>query len=442
MKNLLNKAMLINRSIFAVVAATTLLLTACESSDEWSPFISKATIDYTAIGWNETSLSGKTSGAPGLTWKAMITEGSEWCSFSASSEKITATGAVGSSFKVYCTKNESTETRSAMVSIKFSDGYSITLPFDQLGKSENATYDRAWVEQPAEKSGESLIHKTYYTTLSNGKRVRNYSVCYDTDKKCSRWVAYPAHAIYTNGRNYTVGGPTEGRTNAWAYDDAVTQYKESSDWNTAFEILSTYVSELDTYDTYTLPIIPQKKQANISRNIGGGYARGHMLPSADRYNTWNTNAQTCYSTNIMAQQYDFNSGSWGTLENKVRNKVCADTLFVVVGTLFENSTTVSNSNGKVAVPSHCFKLLLRTKVGETDEGKPKIRIQDITSANDLMCIGFIFENNKAAASASLSSAVVSVAEIEERSGFKFFQNLNPAIAAEVKKQKNYSAWGF
>ena len=59
-----------------------------------------------------------------------------------------------------------------------------------------------------------------------------------------------------------------------------------------------------------------------------------------------------------------------------------------------------------------------------------------------MCIGFIFENNKAAASASLSSAVVSVAEIEERSGFKFFQNLNPAIAAEVKKQKNYSAWGF
>jgi endonuclease G len=80
---------------------------------------------------------------------------------------------------------------------------------------------------------------------------------------------------------------------------------------------------------------------------------------------------------------------------------------------------------------------LRTKKGTT--GK---RIQDITSANDLMCIGFVFANTGASADASLSSAVVSVAEIEERSGFKFFQNLNPAIAAEVKKQKNYSAWGF
>ena len=162
-----------------------------------------------------------------------------------------------------------------------------------------------------------------------------------------------------------------------------------------------------------------------------------MLPSADRYNTWNTNAQTCYATNIMVQDYDFNGGSWGTLENKVRTKVCADTLYVVVGTLFENSTKINKNNRKISVPSHCFKLLLRTKKGTS--GK---RIQDITSADELMCIGFIFENSSSSANKSLSSAAVSVAEIEARSGFRFFQNLNPAIASEVKKQKNFSAWGM
>ena len=38
-------------------------------------------------------------------------------------------------------------------------------------------------------------------------------------------------------------------------------------------------------------------------------------------------------------------------------------------------------------------------------------------------------------------AVVSVAEIERRTGFKFFRNLDPKIADKVKQQKNLSAWG-
>ena len=252
-------------------------------------------------------------------------------------------------------------------------------------------------------------------------------------------MAYPAHSLYTSGRNYEVGGTTAGRTNAWAFDDAVTQYKYSSNWSNAYEIVSTYVSEIDTYDTYTNPIIPQAKQANIvgSNGFGYGYARGHMLPSADRYNTWNTNAQTCYATNIMVQDYDFNSASWGTLENKVRTKVCADTLYVVVGTLFEGNKTVSRYDRVVSVPSHCFKLLLRTKSGST-----KKHISEIKSADELMCIGFLFENSATGANTDLKDAAVTVEYIEERSGFTFFRNLDPAIAEAVKRQNNFSAWGF
>ena len=82
-------------------------------------------------------------------------------------------------------------------------------------------------------------------------------------------------------------------------------------------------------------------------------------------------------------------------------------------------------------------MLLRTKSGNT-----KKSISDIKSADELMCIGFIFENNGTGANTSLSSAATTVAEIERRSGFSFFRNLDPKIADEVKSQKNFSAWGF
>ena len=420
----------INRSIVAMLLLT-FAFTACEFEDPWSPYKSKATLTSTVLTYQATTISGSTMGDPSYKWVLQVLEGSDFCSIPSQ------VGNVGSPFILKFTDNNGDTERSAIVRITFTDGYTKTFAIRQLVKTENPEYDRAWAEQPDYTSNANYIHKTYYTTLSDGRRVRNYSVCYDTQKICSRWVAYPAHSLYTSGRNYQVGGSTAGRTNAWAFDDAVTQYKYSDNWNTAFEILSKYVVALDTYDTYTNPIIPQSKQANISKNIGGGYARGHMLPSADRYNTWNTNAQTCYSTNIMAQDYNFNSGSWATLENKVRTRIPSDTLFVVVGTLFESNKTVNNNGRTISVPSHCYKLLLRTKSGIT--GK---HIADIKSADELMCIGFIFENNYDATNQSLSSAAVSVAEIERRSGFIFFRNLNPAIADKVKSQCNYSEWNF
>ena len=421
----------INRSI-AVMLVLVLGFTACVESD-WSPYTSKATLYSTIVTAQPTTIYGTTAGDPTLMWAVQVVQGGDFCS------AVAQTGHVGDSFGLKIEGNFGEEERIAKVRIAYTDGYTNEYTIRQLVKTKNEEYDHPWAEQPEYKDGTSLVHKTYYTILSNNKYVRNFSICYDLDKICARWVAYPAHSIYTTGRSYQVGGSTQGRTNAWAFDDAVTQYKYSSNWSTAYEIVSTYVSDLDTYDTYTNPIIPQKKQADIRFNsgFGSGYARGHMLPSADRYNTWNTNAQTCYSTNIMAQDYDFNSASWGTLENKVRTKVCADTLFVVVGTLFENNKTVSKNGRTISVPSHCYKMLLRTKNGNT-----KKNIADVKSADELMCIGFIFENNGTGANTALKDAATTVAEIERRSGFSFYRNLDPAIADKVKSQCNFSQWGF
>ena len=421
----------INRSVVAVLVLA-FGLTACDYGD-WSPYKSNAELNSLLVSAQTSTITGKTIGDPMLTWSLVVTDGNDFCT------AVKKAGFVGSDFSLKFDANDNDYERIARATITFSDGYTKSFELRQLVMTENPDYDRAWAEQPAYQQGSSLVHKTYYTTLNDKRRVRNFSICYDLDKICSRWVAYPAHNVYTSGRDYQVGGTTAGRTNAWAFDDAVTQYAYSTNWSTAYEIVSTYRSDIDAYDTYTNPIIPQSKQADIRFNsgIGGGYARGHMLPSADRYNTWNTNAQTCYSTNIMAQDYDFNSASWGTLENKVRTKVCADTLFVVVGTLFENNKTVSKNGRTISVPSHCFKMLLRTKSGNS-----KKNISEIKSADELMCIGFIFENNATGANTSLSSAATTVAEIERRSGFSFYQNLDPSIADKVKSQCNFSQWNF
>ena len=110
---------------------------------------------------------------------------------------------------------------------------------------------------------------------------------------------------------------------------------------------------------------------------------------------------------------------------------------MVVGTLFEDSKTITRFDRTIGVPTHCYKLFLRTKSGSTRKA-----ISEITSADELMCIGFLFDNKSSGADASLSSTAVSVSEIERLSGFTFFRNLNPAIAEKVKAQKNFDDWNF
>ena len=424
--------MSINRSVVAVLMLV-LSFTACVEP-EWSPYTSNAEINSVLVSYQASTVSGTTVGDPMLTWTLKVVEGNDFCS------AITRSGFAGQPFSLKFSTNTTDEERTARATITFSDGFTKTFTVRQLVMTENPEYDHTWAEQPDYLANEDYIYKTYYTTLSDKRRVRNFSVCYDTVKMCSRWVAYPGHSVYRKYGSYQVGeNNNKGRTNAWAFDDAVTKYAPSTDYNCAYSIVSKYNSKTDAYNTAKEPIIPHRRQADIcyTNAFGWGWARGHMLPSSQRYNTWENNAQTCYATNIMVQQYDFNSGSWADVEALERNKNCSDTLYVVVGTLFEDSKTVTRFGRTIGVPTHCYKLLLRTKSGSTRK-----RISDITSADELICIGFLFENNESSKDVNISTVATSVAEIEKRAGFKFFRNLNPDIADKVKSQNRPGDWGI
>lgn len=53
---------------------------------------------------------------------------------------------------------------------------------------------------------------------------------------------------------------------------------------------------------------------------------------------------------MTPQLATFNSGAWGTLENRVRGWMCADTLYVVTGCYFDGTEGTTTDNGGNPVP--------------------------------------------------------------------------------------------
>lgn len=376
------------------------LLAGCNKNDGNETGNTSAVFKSEVVNCETTVNQLLLGGGGNLSCTITVLEGEEWVSFSTSQPQTVWEGAVTPVVFVYMQKNLTTEERTARVEVRFSNGARAEASFVQSAYTSSALYDRDWAEQPQYEEAADYIYKTYFTTLSASSHlVRNYSICYDTDKKVARWVAYPLHTCYTM--------PNVGRTDEWAYDPNDQQ-----------------------------PEIPQSLQQYVIDSYGTGYARGHQCPSADRYSTIATNEMTFYATNMMPQNSKFNSGVWGTLENKVRASIVRDTLYVVTGTWFGDSQTMTDRKGnRIGVPTDCWKVLLRTKKGNT--GK---RVQDCT-ADELIGIGF-WMPNASSTDGSLAQYVVSIAEIEERTGFSFFHNLPDDVAAAVKQQNQPSDWNI
>ena len=232
-----------------------------------------------------------------------------------------------------------------------------------------------WAELPAvEEDSEDLCYVAHFCNGLPGGR--NYSVCYSIGNRSGMWSAFPLHECYKGSQN---------RSDAWAYD----------------------------------PELPQSIQPNLvkgSYKPQPGYSKGHLLASGDRTVNATANIQTFYVTNAAPQwQNSFNSGVWSSLEADCWNNICADTLYVVSGVwgVHAEDRVTDQSGVSCTVPSHFFRVLLRSKAGDTGR-----KVQDL-SADELQCVGFWFEN-RAYPSGKPSANMTSVAEIERKTGMTFF----------------------
>lgn len=399
--------------LLVTMSAMLVLFAGCGDKDDGGDKESLATLVAETVSSSTTTNKISTQGPSGITFEAtIVSQGgdAEWCSFDLNKQVSSAGGNVGDPAYLYLDKNNSDDDRTARIDVTYTNGYSTSLTLTQRAAGF-IDYDRSWGEQPEYRSDDAYIYKTYYATfVSNqffpGGKLRNYSVCYDVDRHISHWVAYPIFKkVYET--------PVLSRVNDFNYDP-----------------------------NDQLPVIPTRDQQYIGTGGNGrgygawGYDRGHMLPQASRYNNYEPNRMTYYGTNMMPQNSTLNQNIWASLEGKVRGwggLQTYDTLYVVTGAAFKSTKTIDNANGPIAVPSHCWKVLLRQR------GNQNRQISQF-KADELKAIGFVFTNDDARAATSIESAVRSVKEIEELTGFKFFRNLDPAVADVVKSQKNLADW--
>ncbi len=301
-----------------------------------------------------------------------------------------------------------------------------------------------WAELPRDNpdkyKSEYVYGKHWTTTYSSKKRVRNYFYCYDVRRHSPMWVAHPQHAIYEEG------GKTRPASDPWACDPYLTENESATIYP-----INGYTCSLRTYYDSSYQNFYQ-------------WGRGHMLPSGyrgcgDRNNPAEINKQTFYSSNVAAQRStsEVNEGKdcafqilWSAAEKKIQdNYICSDTLYVVSGAHFAHeNTTATDANiyyipeycKTCVVPTHFYKIVLRTKSGNTGKA-----IQEC-SADELKAVGFWFSNTDIDEQTGLKEPTLSKAhmrsidEIEQLTGneFDFF----PDIPESVEASFNASEWGF
>lgn len=349
------------------------------------------------VEWNTASQFVVITAPATQKWTARVAD--DWAWFDYEDYHYYTQGQGNGSVALYIASNGESKSRSTTVEVEFEGTTTVTLKLTQgafvQAEAPEIDYEQtSWAEMPLVKQGDGNIYVTHMTKAS-GKTMRNYSMCYDPDVKAALWIAYPLHDCYTR--------KAVDRTDAWGYD----------------------------------PLIPAKYQVNMEKGMSNGYDRGHQVASADRLASYDMNSQTFYYTNMTAQVgAGMNQDIWNNLENMIRNEyICRDTLYVVTGCVMttEDDTQVkwvdNRNGGKVAVPKAYFKVLLRTKSGNTGKA---------VDNSNATTIGFWYENRRYSYSTPRVSDVKSVDEIERLTGFTFF----PQISDEIKETKDLARWGF
>jgi endonuclease G len=133
------------------------------------------------------------------------------------------------------------------------------------------------------------------------------------------------------------------------------------------------------------------------------------------------------------------------LEGKVRNQICSDTLYVVTGAYFGGdhhssieSYTTDKSGNRCPTPTHYFKALLRTSKGNSGYA-----IDQVRDAQQLRAIAFWMEHANTGNNTTITaSECISIAELEELTGFEFFPMIDDSIEEQVKESAIPSLWGI
>ena len=175
------------------------------------------------------------------------------------------------------------------------------------------------------------------------------------------------------------------------------------------------------------------------------FARGHICASEDRQTTEDQNYDTFTTSNIHPQYQAHNAGLWQDMEAKVQswgyNNNFRDTLYVCKGATIAdvnlNGTTSTgtisksevlnlfgvNITGTLTIPRYWFMAILRLKNGQYE------------------AMAYWTEQiNSSCSSTTLQSCMITIDELERRTGIDFFCNLPDDIEETVEATLHTSIW--
>lgn len=134
-----------------------------------------------------------------------------------------------------------------------------------------------------------------------------------------------------------------------------------------------------------------------------GWTRGHLVPARDMSFDEQAYAESFLLSNAVPQNGQLNRSAWRRLENQVRRIAeTADSVIVITGAIFPKGPERIGASG-VAVPSELYKVVLAVRGGKVW----------MTAA--------VLPNSEP--DGSLESFAVPVAELERKTGLKFFHRL-------------------
>lgn len=154
-----------------------------------------------------------------------------------------------------------------------------------------------------------------------------------------------------------------------------------------------------------------------------GYTRGHLCPAADRKKTKSLFEETFLTSNVSPQKYEFNAGIWNKLESKTRYWAKKyGHLYVVTGGVLTDNNLKTIGKEKVAVPKYFYKVLL-------DYTEPEIK-----------AIAFLIPHKDS--DKPLYEFVVSIDELEQKTGIDFFPALPDDLENKLESSSSYKNWSF
>ena len=178
------------------------------------------------------------------------------------------------------------------------------------------------------------------------------------------------------------------------------------------------------------PSLPSQYHFTVDPYWGSGFDHGHIMASADRSYAYNetANCQTFYMTNMQPQVNGFNAGVWSNMENQARkwnNSNFREILYVCKGgtidseaNLYEPTPYIGSGNNRIPVPKYFYMAFLCKKPASQGGGYE--------------AAAFWIEH-KVSYDENLLKYLISIDELEQKTGIDFFCNLPDKTEELVEK---------